>query len=123
MTNPPRKTARSRWVNRQLQLTRSRQKAWREQPERMEAIRKQATAEAKRQRQIRDEGLRQVIALWPASMTANELKDLVARDIEYDGRYSSLTYRFTRKAMLWFGADGFWHNLCKLPPTETSLKT
>lgn len=115
MTKPSRTTARRGWVLRKLSLTRLRQKAWREQPERMEAIRRQATEEAKTVKDRKDMALRQIIATWPAKMTASELKDIVEQTLDYDGRYSSLTYRFSRKAMLRFETDGYWHNLCHLP--------
>ena len=100
---------------RKLSLTRLRQKAWREEPERMERIRKQATKKAKA---IKDEKHKNLIALvstWPERMTTDELKQIAARDINYKGKYSSLTYRFTRKAMLRYDIDGYWHNLCHLP--------
>lgn len=115
MTKPNRTTARRGWVLRKLSLTRLRQKAWREEPERMERIRKQATKKAKA---IKDEKHKNLIALvstWPERMTSDELKQIAARDINYKGKYSSLTYRFTRKGILRYDADGYWHNLCHLP--------
>lgn len=115
MTKPYRTTARRGWVLRKLSLTRLRQKAWREEPERMERIRKQATKKAKA---IKDEKHKNLIALvstWPERMTTDELKQIAARDINYKGKYSSLTYRFTRKGLLRFMPDGYWHNLCHLP--------
>ena len=115
MTKPNRTTARRGWVLRKLALTRIRQKAWRDQPEKMEAIRRKATEEAKTVKERKDMALRQIISTWPAKMSAAELKDIAEQSLEYDGRYSSLTYRFTRKGMLRFEADGFWHNLCHLP--------
>lgn len=115
MNRPDRTTARKGWVLRKLSLTRLRQKAWREQPEKMEAIRRQATEEAKAVKERNNQGLRQIVATWPERMTAGELKAIVERDIDYDGKYSSLTYRFTRCKMLRFDADGTWHNLCRLP--------
>lgn len=81
----------------------------------MEAIRRQATEEAKAVKERKDMALRQVISTWPEKMTASELRQIVEQSLEYDGRYSSLTYRFTRKGMLRFDSDGFWHNLCRLP--------
>jgi hypothetical protein len=115
MTKPNRTKARRGWVLRKLSLTRLRQKAWREQPEKMEAIRRKATEEAKTVKDGKDMALRQIISTWPAKMTAAELRDIVERTLDYDGRYSSLTYRFTRKKMLRFDVDGYWHNLCHLP--------
>ena len=115
MTKPNRTTARRGWVLRKLALTRLRQKAWREHPDKMEAIRRQATEEAKAVKERKDHLLRMVISTWPEKMTAAELKQIVEQSLDYSGRYSSLTYRFTRKGMLRFDTDGFWHNLCRLP--------
>ena len=115
MTRPNRTTARREWILRKLALSRLRQKAWREHPDKMEAIRRQATEEAKAVKERKDMALREVISTWPAKMTAAELRQIVEQSLEYEGRYSSLTYRFTRKGMLRFDSDGFWHNLCQLP--------
>lgn len=115
MTKPNRTKARRGWILRKLNLTRYRQKAWREQPERMEHIRQQATEAAKAIKEGKDKALREVISTWPAKMTSAELKEIVEQTLEYDGRYTSLTYRFTRKAMLRYETDGYWHNLCHLP--------
>jgi len=115
MTKPDRTNARRAWVLRKLALTRMRQKAWREQPVKMEAIRRQATLESKAVRVKKNEQLRSMIATWPKTMTPPELKQLVSANLEYAKRYSSLTYRFTRCGLLRFGEDGLWHNLCHLP--------
>ena len=115
MTKPNRTTARRGWVLRKLALTRLRQKSWREEPERMEHIRQQATEAAKAVKERKDMELREVISTWPEKMTSSELKDIVEQTLDYSGKYSSLTYRFTRKAMLRFDMDGYWHNLCHLP--------
>lgn len=115
MTKPNRTKARRGWILRKLSLTRYRQKAWREQPERMEHIRQQATEAAKAVKEEKDKALREVISTWPVKMTSAELKDIVEQTLDYRGRYTSLTYRFTRKAMLRYDIDGYWHNLCHLP--------
>ena len=115
MTKPNRTTARRGWVLRKLSLTRLRQKAWREEPVRMEGIRKQATEKAKAIKDEKHQNLKALVSTWPERMTCDELKEIVARDIDYNGKYSSLTYRFTRKGLLKFMADGHWHNLCHLP--------
>jgi hypothetical protein len=122
MTKPNRTTARRGWVLRKLALTRVRQKAWRDNPTRMEAIRQKATDEAKAVKERKDMALRHIIGTWPAKMTSAELKAIVQQTLDYDGRYSSLTYRFSRKGMLRYDVDGFWHNLCTLP-ASTSLPT
>lgn len=115
MSKPDRTTARRGWVLRKLSLTRYRQKAWREQPERMERIRQQATEAAKAVKDENNRNLFQLVSTWPERMTSDELKEIAMRDIDYSGKYSSLVYRFTRKGLLSFGADGRWLNLCRLP--------
>lgn len=120
MTKPDRTTARRGWILRKLAMTRLRQKAWREQPERMESIRRQATEKAKAIKDEKNDNLKTLVSTWPKRMTTDELKQIVSQTIEYEGKYSSLTYRFTRKGLLRFEADGFWHNLCHLP-APTSL--
>jgi hypothetical protein len=81
----------------------------------MEGIRKQATEKAKAIKDEKHQNLKALVSTWPERMTCDELKEIVARDIDYNGKYSSLTYRFTRKGLLKFMADGHWHNLCHLP--------
>ena len=70
---------------RKLSLTRLRQKAWREQPERMESIRKQATEKAKAIKDEKNKNLIALISTWPERLTCDELKETVARDIDYEG--------------------------------------
>ena len=82
---------------------------------RMESIRQQATVKAKAIKDGKHMNLIKLVSTWPERMTCDELKAIVARDIEYKGKYASLTYRFTRKGLLRFMADGYWHNLCHLP--------
>ena len=118
MTKPDRTTARRGWVLRKLALTRLRQKAWRDQPEKMEAIRQKATEEAKAVRERNNEQLKAIVATWPERMSSQELKDIVEQSIDYEGRYSSLTYRFTRCGLLRYDSDGYWHNLCHLPRSQ-----
>ena len=115
MTKPNRTTARRGWVLRKLSLTRLRQKAWREEPVRMEGIRVKATEAAKAVKDEKHKNLTALVSTWPERMTTDELKQIVVTDIDYKGKYSSLTYRFTRKGLLRFMADGYWHNLCHLP--------
>ena len=115
MTKPNRTKARRGWILRKLSLTRYRQKAWREQPERMEHIRQQATEAAKAVKEGKHRNLVELVSTWPQLMTSDELKQIALRDIDYDGKYSSLVYRFTRKGLLRYENDGLWHNLCHLP--------
>lgn len=81
----------------------------------MESIRAKATEAAKAVKDGKHKNLINLVSTWPERMTCDELKEIVARDIDYHGQYSSLTYRFTRKGLLRFMADGLWHNLCHLP--------
>ena len=120
MNNDDRTKARRAYVLRKLALTRSRQKAWREQPEKMEAIRRQATMEAKAVRGRNNDHLRAILRGWPEKMSPGELKQLVEQRLDYSGKYSSLTYRLNRCGLLRFDADGYWHNLCTLPQSKPS---
>jgi hypothetical protein len=86
----------------------------------MEAIRRQATEKAKAVKEQKNESLRALVSTWPERMTTDELKAIVSQTIDYKGKYSSLTYRFTRKGLLRYETDGYWHNLCQLP-CSTSL--
>jgi hypothetical protein len=86
----------------------------------MEAIRRQATEEAKAVREKNNERLRTVLQGWPEKMSPSELRALVDEHLQYDGKYQSLTYRFTRCGLLRFDADGHWHNLCNLPRRQDS---
>jgi hypothetical protein len=81
----------------------------------MERIRQQATEKAKAIKDEKNKNLIALISTWPERLTCDELKEIVARDIDYKGKYSSLTFRFTRKGLLRFMPDGYWHNLCHLP--------
>ena len=87
----------------------------------MEAALELAHEQAIKNKKALDDALRTIIAGWPKTISPEELKDLVHRDIEYTKRYSSLVYRFTRKHMLEFKPDGLWHNLCSLLPDSTFL--
>lgn len=108
---------------RKMHMTRVRQKAWREMPEKMEAIRVIATQTASQRRSETDAALRELVSTWPQTMSPTQLKDSVTSDIGYTGLYSSLTYRFSRKLMLEFLADGLWHNLCHLPSKECTQQS
>ena len=123
MNSDDRTKARRAYVLRKLALTRSRQKAWREQPEKMEAIRRQATVEAKAVRERNNDHLKAILRGWPEKMSPGELKQLVEQRLDYSGKYSSLTYRLTRCGLLRFDADGCWHNLCTLPQSKPSAQS
>ena len=63
-----------------LQMTRWRQKAWRDRPEHMEAIRQRATARAKAKRDDQIGLLRVYLADLPERMTGPELDDLIVTE-------------------------------------------
>ena len=116
----PRKASPSqlRYLAIKRRWTRIRLKAWREMPEKMEAARRQATVAAARKKKDKNEGLRQVVATWPETMTVPELRERIAADIAYKGKPSSLVWRLRRHGMLTFREDGNWVNLCALIPRE-----
>ncbi len=119
MTQPkPRKATPSqlRFLAAKRRWSRIRLKAWREMPERMEAARREATKEAARKRRDKNDGLRQVVATWPDTLTCPELRERIAADIAYKGKPSSLVWRLRRHGMLSFREDGRWVNLCTLKP-------
>ena len=115
MTKPNRTTARRGWVLRKLSLTRYRQKAWREQPERMESIRVRAIAAAKTVKEQKNLRIREVMTTWPSTMDTAALREHILKDFTYKGKMSSLIWRMRRHGMMEFKADGLWHNLCHLP--------
>ena len=115
MGKAERTKAQRAYVLRKLALTRLRQKAWREQPEKMETIRKTATLKAKTVKDENNRQVRIVVSTWPERMTTDELRANILASLDYPGAHASLTYRFTRHGMLRFMPDGLWHNLCRLP--------
>jgi hypothetical protein len=89
--------------------------AWKTMPAKMEAIRRQATERARQVKEGKDRELRCLVSTWPERMTVTELREIATKDIQYSGRYQSLVYRLSRRKMLEFREDGYWHNLCTLP--------
>jgi len=115
MTKPNRTTARRGWVLRKLSLTRYRQKAWREQPERMESIRVKAITAAKAVKEQKNLRIREAMSAWPSTLDTATLREYILRDFTYKGKVSSLIWRMRRHGMMEFKFDGLWHNLCHLP--------
>ena len=120
MTKPNRTTARRSWVLRKLAMTRHRQKAWREQPEKMERIRQQATARAKTVKDEKNDRIREAMRTWPETMDTSTLREHILKDFSYKGKVSSLIWRMRRHGMMEFREDGRWHNLCHLPDRQES---
>lgn len=116
----PRKASPSqlRYLAIKRRWTKIRLRAWREMPEKMEAARREATKEASRKRKDKNDGLRQVVATWPAVVSSPQLRELIAADIAYSGKPSSMVWRLRRHGMLLFREDGQWVNLCSLIPRE-----
>ena len=115
MTKPNRTTARRGWVLRKLSLTRLRQKAWREQPERMESIRVKAITAAKAVKEQKNQRIREAMSAWPKTLDTSTLREYILKDFTYTGKMSSLIWRMRRHGMMEFRDDGLWHNLCHLP--------
>ena len=106
--------AKKRW------WTKVRKAAWKRMPEKMEAIRKQATAIAKTVKDEKNDRIREAMKSWPSTMDTTTLRELISRDFNYKGKVSSLIWRMRRHGMMEFKLDGLWHNLCLLP-CSTSL--
>jgi hypothetical protein len=115
MTKLNRTTARKGWVLRKLSLTRLRQKAWREQPEKMERIRVKAIAAAKAVKEQKNLRIREAMTTWPSTFDTATLREYILKDFTYKGKVSSLIWRMRRHGMMEFREDGLWHNLCNLP--------
>jgi len=115
MTKPNRTTAQRGWVLRKLSLTRLRQKAWREEPVRMESIRVKATEAAKAVKEQKNLRIREAMSAWPSTLDTATLREYILRDFTYKGKVSSLIWRMRRHGMMTFRDDGLWHNLCHLP--------
>ena len=113
MNKPDRTKARRDYVLRKLALTRARQKAWRDEPMKMEAIRVNATKEASRKKREKNQAIRSVVSAWPETLTSYELRERITADLDYRGKVASLVYRLRRHNLLAYHADGLWHNLCK----------
>jgi len=84
-------------------------------PEKMEAIRVEATKQAAKVKDEKNDRIRQVVGFWPETLTTFQLRDFIAQDIDYTGKVTSLIYRMRRNGLLEFRVDGLWHNLCRLP--------
>lgn len=120
MSKRNRTKAQRGWVLRKLSLTRLRQKAWREQPEKMEGIRAKAIAVAKTAKDEKNQRIREAMSTWPNTLDTATLRGYILKDFNYTGKMSSLIWRMRRHGMMEFKADGLWHNLCNLPRNVAS---
>ena len=107
-----------------LQMTRWRQKAWRDRPEHMEAIRQRATARAKAKRDDQISLLRVYLADLPERMTGHELDDLIVTEYAAQRKVTRASFfrRVKRHALLAYDATtGHWQNLCRVAPPANPL--
>jgi len=114
--------AQARFLENRRRWTRIRLNAWKTMPEKMEAIRREATKMAARRKDEKNDLIRRVANYWPEDMTTSELRERIALDLDYRGKVSSLIYRMRRNGLLEFKVDGRWHNLCRLPRSKPSAQ-
>ena len=113
MPNPNRRRAVPASVAQGLSLTRARQKAWRERPEHMEAIRKRATDQAKAVKEGKHLRLVQDLKALPDRMTHQELDELFLKSYLTHKQVTrdSFFKRVKRRGLLTYNpADGCWYN-------------
>lgn len=99
-----------------LQMTRWRQKAWRDKPEHMEAIRKRATDRAKAVKEDKIQALRTYMADLPQRMTGQDLDRLLVQDYLARRKVTKDAFfrRVKRNGLLAYdAATGDWVNLCR----------
>ena len=102
-------------VLRRLELTRLRQKAWREKPARMEQIRQRATAKAAAQRHANHAALVARLADLPAALTTDQV--LAYIDGRYRGKPGSFFNRVRRHGLMtWDYRADVWVNHCHVFP-------
>ena len=105
----------SRKVLLRLAVTRGRQKAWRDMPERMEAGRQRATAKAAAQRHANHAALVARLSDLPAVLTTDQLLVYVAS--KYRGKPGSFFNRLRRHGLMtWDYKADLWVNHCHVFP-------
>jgi hypothetical protein len=105
----------SRKVLLRLAVTRGRQKAWREMPERMEAGRQRATAKAAVLRHAKHARLVARLSDLPAALTTDQL--LVYVESKYRGKPGSFFNRLRRHGLMtWDYKADVWVNHCYVFP-------
>ena len=105
----------SRKVRLDLAITRGRQKAWRNMPERMEAARQRATASAAAKRHAKHARLVARLSDLPAAMTKDQLLVYVAS--KYRGKPGSFFNRLRRHGLMtWDYKADLWVNHCHVFP-------
>jgi hypothetical protein len=107
--------------HKEFELTRRRQKAWRERREHMEGIRQRAVARAAEIRRENNAALIARLATLPATLTKEELLAFI--DDKYSGTYNSFCNRLRKHGMMTYdpflGEFGAWVNHC-VPEREQS---
>ena len=99
-----------------FQMTRWRQKAWREKPEVMEAIRQRAINKAKAVKDDRRQRLKGYIQELPGKVTTDELMKLIGDDYcqQRKVKKRSFIHHIRRHALMSYDAlTGYWINNCK----------
>ena len=100
--------------------TKVRRAAWDRMPDKMEAIRREATKAAKTVKDEKNDKIREAMSTWPETMDTSTLREYILKDFSYKGKVSSLIWRMRRHGMMEFREDGRWHNLCHLPDRQES---
>lgn len=99
-------------------LTRVRQKAWREKPEVMENIRRNATRQASLNAAKRTQRLKGYLAELPDRMTKQELRTLIVQDFCSQKKVSEQAFWQqvrTHGLLAYDPATGLWLNLTRNP--------
>jgi len=103
----------SRAIQDKLKWTRVRQKAWRDKPDHMEAIRVRATQRAATSKARNHLALIRNLSTLPASLSTDELQAIVKAASTYRGTYHSFQNRLRRHGLMRYdAASGRWLNLC-----------
>jgi len=102
-----------------FQWTRVRQKAWREKPDHMEAIRVRATQSAANAKARNLQRLIHTLGACPATLTTDDLRAMVTNS-NYKGTFHSMTNKLRRhRLMSYDAAAAVWVNHC-VPEREQS---
>ena len=98
--------------------TKIRLRAWKTMPEKMEAIRVEATKQAAKKKHRHNDAIREQMKTWPETLSTSALRECIDQSLDYSGKVTSLIYRMRRHGMIDFQMDGLWHNLCHLPRSQ-----
>jgi hypothetical protein len=89
-------------------------------PDKMEAIRVEATKQAAKKKHRHNDAIREQMKAWPETLSTSALRECIDQSLDYTGKVTSLIYRMRRHGMIDFKLDGLWHNLCHLPRRQDS---